>query len=429
MSAVTEQSTTTDGPRSRRRVVGLRGRSSSAPASAASTSCTGCSSSACDATVLEAGDDLGGTWFWNRYPGARFDSESITYGYSFSKELLQEWDWKERFSGQPENLRYLNYVADKFDLRQHMQFDCHGRVGHLRRRRHAVAPAPRRRPRPQLPLPDHRRSACCRRRRCRATRASTASRASRSTPTTGREEPVDLAGKRVGGDRHRRHRRAGHRRDRRQGGRADRVPAPAELVRPAAQRARSPPRRWPTIKARYDEIFAICARTPGGFIHEPDRRPFFEVPREERVAMWEKLYGEPGFGIWLGNFRDIVHGRGGQRRVLRVHRRQDPLTRQRPGRRREADPQGPRLRHAARPDGDPLLRGLQPRQRAPRRPPGDADRAHHRRRASRRRTASYEFDIIVYATGFDAVTGAYDRIDIRGVGGQTLRDKWARRPA
>ena len=51
-----------------------------------------------DATVLEAGADLGGTWYWNRYPGARFDSESYTYGYSFSKELLQEWHWKERFS-------------------------------------------------------------------------------------------------------------------------------------------------------------------------------------------------------------------------------------------------------------------------------------------------------------------------------------------
>jgi cation diffusion facilitator CzcD-associated flavoprotein CzcO len=74
------------------------------------------------ATVLEAAEDLGGTWFWNRYPGARFDSESVTYGYSFSPELLQEWDWKERFSGQPENLRYLHHVADKFDLRPHMQF-------------------------------------------------------------------------------------------------------------------------------------------------------------------------------------------------------------------------------------------------------------------------------------------------------------------
>ena len=77
-----------------------------------------------DATVLDAAGDLGGTWYWNRYPGARFDSESYTYGFSFSKELLDEWHWKERFSGQPENLKYLNYVTDKFDLRKYMQFNC-----------------------------------------------------------------------------------------------------------------------------------------------------------------------------------------------------------------------------------------------------------------------------------------------------------------
>ena len=58
--------------------------------------------------VFEAGDGVGGTWYWNRYPGARFDSESWTYGYSFSDELLQEWDWKEHFSAQPETLRYCN---------------------------------------------------------------------------------------------------------------------------------------------------------------------------------------------------------------------------------------------------------------------------------------------------------------------------------
>ena len=105
-------------------------------------------------------------------------------------------------------------------------------------------------------------------------------------------------------DRHRRHRHPGDRRDRRQGGRAHRVPAPAELVRAAQQRAdlrrgdgRHPP--------RYDEIFATCARTPGGFVHEPDRRGFYEVTREERLALWDKLYDEPGFGIWLANFREI----------------------------------------------------------------------------------------------------------------------------
>src|SRR4051812_45323974 len=77
-----------------------------------------------DAIALEAARGLGGTWYHNRYPGCRFDSESYTYGFSFSKALLNEWHWQERFSGQPENLRYLNYVADKFDLRKYMQFNC-----------------------------------------------------------------------------------------------------------------------------------------------------------------------------------------------------------------------------------------------------------------------------------------------------------------
>src|SRR6267142_1576225 len=74
--------------------------------------------------AFEEGGGVGGTWYWNRYPGARFDSESYTYGYSFSEELLQEWDWKEHYSGQPENERYLNYVADKFDLRRDIQLNA-----------------------------------------------------------------------------------------------------------------------------------------------------------------------------------------------------------------------------------------------------------------------------------------------------------------
>src|SRR5579872_6602757 len=73
--------------------------------------------------VFEAGSGVGGTWYWNRYPGARFDSESWTYGYSFSKELLEEWDWEEHFSAQPHTERYLNHVADKFDLRRDIQFN------------------------------------------------------------------------------------------------------------------------------------------------------------------------------------------------------------------------------------------------------------------------------------------------------------------
>ncbi|CAF3078367.1 unnamed protein product [Rotaria sp. Silwood2] len=73
------------------------------------------------ARILEAGDGIGGTWYWNCYPGARCDIESMQYSYSFSEELQQEWKWSEIFSSQPEILRYLNYVADKFDLRKDIQ--------------------------------------------------------------------------------------------------------------------------------------------------------------------------------------------------------------------------------------------------------------------------------------------------------------------
>src|SRR6201985_1295748 len=80
--------------------------------------------------VFEAGAGVGGTWYWNRYPGARFDSESYSYNYSFSQQLLDEWDWSEHFAGQPETLRYINHVADRFDLRRDIQFRSRGVSAH-----------------------------------------------------------------------------------------------------------------------------------------------------------------------------------------------------------------------------------------------------------------------------------------------------------
>jgi cyclohexanone monooxygenase len=73
--------------------------------------------------VYEQGSGVGGTWYWNRYPGARCDIESMQYSYSFSDELQQEWDWSERYAPQPEILKYANHVADKYDLRTDIQFD------------------------------------------------------------------------------------------------------------------------------------------------------------------------------------------------------------------------------------------------------------------------------------------------------------------
>src|SRR5450631_2436112 len=75
------------------------------------------------AVVFEAAAGVGGTWYWNRYPGARCDVESMQYSYSFSDKLQQEWDWSERYAPQPEILRYANHVADRFDLRRDIQLN------------------------------------------------------------------------------------------------------------------------------------------------------------------------------------------------------------------------------------------------------------------------------------------------------------------
>jgi cyclohexanone monooxygenase len=81
--------------------------------------------------AYEAGSGIGGTWFWNRYPGARCDVESLEYSYSFSDDLQQEWKWPERYGTQPEILRYINHVADRFDLRRDVQLDTRVTAAHF----------------------------------------------------------------------------------------------------------------------------------------------------------------------------------------------------------------------------------------------------------------------------------------------------------
>ena len=84
--------------------------------------------------VFEAGDDLGGTWYWNRYPGARVDVPSIDYMYSFDPDWQRDWQWSEKYATQPEILRYLNHVADKHDLRRHITFSTRVQQAQLGRR-------------------------------------------------------------------------------------------------------------------------------------------------------------------------------------------------------------------------------------------------------------------------------------------------------
>jgi cation diffusion facilitator CzcD-associated flavoprotein CzcO len=379
-----------------------------------------------DATVLDSAPDLGGTWYWNRYPGCRFDSESYTYGYSFSRELLDEWHWKERFSGQPENLRYLNHVADKFDLRKHMQFNCAVEAAHFDEAADLW----------RLKLGDGRELTC---------RFVVLAVGLLSAPTLPRlpglddfkgrsfhtyywpHEPVEIRGKKVAviG--------TGATAIQIIGEIADKV---GDLTvfqrRPnwSAPLHNSPisDAEMADIRARYDEIFAACARTPGGFEHEPDRRGFHEVSREERLALWDKLYEEPGFGIWLSNFREIFMDEAANAEFSAYIA--DRM------RKRVSDPE--------------VAETLIPRDHGfgVQRVPLETNylEAYNRdnvhlvdisktpieritEKGLRTSVRDYEFDIIVYATGFDAITGAYDQIDIRGLGGEKLFDKWKDGPS
>ena len=137
------------------------------------------------ARVFEAGSGVGGTWYWNRYPGARCDVESMQYSYSFSPELQQEWQWSELFASQPEILRYANHVADRFDLRRDIRFDTRVTEARFDARRIAGTSAPIAATRCRRGTASWRPVACPPR-ACRTSRASSASPARPITPATGR---------------------------------------------------------------------------------------------------------------------------------------------------------------------------------------------------------------------------------------------------
>ncbi len=376
-------------------------------------------------TVLDANADLGGTWYNNRYPGARFDSESYTYGYSFSKEILDEWHWTEEFSPQPDTLRYLNFVVDKLGLREHMQFGCRVELMSFDETTDTW----------RLTLQDG---------RSLTTRVVVAGIGPLSTPTLpkipgmgdfkGRSfhtanwphEPLDLAGKRVGII----------------GTGATAIQIIPVVAQQAAQltvfqrRANwaAPLNNKPisvedmnAIRARYDDIFAACARSPAAFEHEPDRRSFYDLSAGERRAFWERLYQEPGFGIWLANFAEIFMDEAANAELSAFIA--DKI-RQRVKDRRVAELLIPKD-HGFGVQRLPLETGYFEAYNRDNVELVDSKATPIEQiTASGLRTTArdFEFDIIVYATGFDAFTGAYDRIDIRGLGGQMLRETWADGP-
>ncbi len=371
--------------------------------------------------VLEAGTGVGGTWYWNRYPGARFDSESYSYAFSFSKELLDEWDWGEHFSGQPETLRYLNHVADKFDLRKDMQFRSRVASAHFQEAargwditledgRHytsrlmitAVGPlsAPTM---PNIPGVDGFKGESCHTARWP-------------------HDPVSFEGKRIAVI----------------GTGATGVQTIQEVAKTAKSLTvfqRTP--NWcapllnskiskeemQQIRAGYPAMFQRCLETYSCFLHTPDTHGTFEVSPEERAAFWEKLYASPGFGIWLGNFKDILTDRAANaelsafvankiRQRVKNQAVAEKLIPKNHGFGTRRVPMETKYYEVYNQDNVQLV---------------DISETPIERITEtgiKTSAAAFDFDMIIYATGFDAITGSFDRIDIRGTDGQKLKDRW-----
>ena len=374
---------------------------------------------------FEDAGGVGGTWYWNRYPGCRFDSESETYGYSFSEELSQEWDWKEHFSGQPENERYLNFVADKFDLRKDIQLNSRVSSAVYDESEHQW----------EVQIEAGQRA------RAQFLIGAVGILSAKYTPPfegidsfegqsfhTSRwpKEKVDFSGKRVGviGT----------------GATAVQlIPIVAKEVGHMTVFQRTPnycaplrnsevtPEAQSQWKASYPEIHKRCRETPVGFNYDFDPRSALEVSEEERLARYEELWALPGFKKWLGNFHDIMTNMEANETFAEFVRNKI-----------RARVNDPAVAELLAPKDHPF---------GSKRIPLETEyfEAYNRdnvqlvdvRKAPIERItpkgvktqdAEYEFDIIVYATGFDAVSGPLTRIDIRGEGGQTFKDKWADGP-
>jgi cation diffusion facilitator CzcD-associated flavoprotein CzcO len=375
--------------------------------------------------VLEAGTGVGGTWYWNRYPGARFDSESYSYSYSFSKELLEEWNWSEHFAGQPETLRYLNFVADKFDLRRDIRFRSRVTAAHYQDPAHAWDVT--------LENGDRFRS-----------RFLITAIGPLSAPTMPRiegvesfkgaafhtarwpHEPVSFAGKRVAVI----------------GTGATGVQTIQEVAQTAKQLTvfqRTP--NWcapllngkisseemARIKADYPKMFKRCQETFACFLHTPDPRGTFEVTPEEREAFFEKLYASPGFGIWQGNFRDILTDRKANDAITEFVARKIRQRVKEPAVAEQLIPKN----HGFGTRRVPLETRYYEVYNQPNVQLVDIRETPIERitpTGIKTSDTEFEFDIIIYATGFDAITGSFDRIDFQGEDGLRLKDKWAGGP-
>lgn len=375
--------------------------------------------------ALEAGGGVGGVWWWNRYPGARLDSESYSYAYSFSKELLDEWNWSEHFAGQAELQRYFDHVVDRFDLRPLIRFNSLVTAARFRSDGRGWDVT----------------TEAGDRFSCRYLITALGPLTSPTEPQIdGRERfageichtsrwplhDVSFAGKKVAVI----------------GTGATGVQIIQEAAKAAAQLTvfqRTPNYCAPLnnavigeaerdeLKARYPEIIARCRDTNSWFMHDADPRSVFDLSDDEREAFLDDLYRQKGIGIWKANFHDIATDPAASAVVSDFIRRRirervnDPVIAEKLvpksfgfGTRRV-----PLETNYYEVYNQPNVRLVDL---------NETPITHMTPTAIVTTEEAFEADLIVYATGFDAVTGSFDRIDIEGVGGQKLKDKWTDGP-
>ncbi len=372
------------------------------------------------ARVLEAGGGVGGTWYWNCYPGARCDSESYYYSYSFSEELQQEWEWTERYAAQPEILRYLNYAADKFDLRRDIQPGT--RVDEAiydeDANRWEISTESGERFSAQFFITA---VGCLSAANVPDIKGLDTFEGECHHTSDWPREGVDFTGKRVGAV-----------------GTGSTgiqiIPKIAEVADHLTVFQRTPNYSVPArnalmdpgfqgqVKANFDEIRRKQRKTPAGHPWDEGEKSALEVSEEERQAMYEAAWERGGLRF-RGTFNDVIINKEANDTAAEFIRSKirDTI-------------EDPAVAENLTPYDHPF---------AAKRPPLDTDyfETYNRDNVSlvdvkespieeatpkglRTRDAEYELDAIVFATGFDAVTGALLRIDIRGEGGRSLKEKW-----
>ena len=377
------------------------------------------------AQLIEAGEGVGGTWYWNRYPGARFDSESYSYGYLFSRELFDEWEWQEHFAAQPETERYLNHVVDRFDLRRHIRFGAKVTAAVYEEDSGTW----------DVATSDGRRA------RARFVIACTGVLSVPYLPDVpGRDEfggesyhtglwpasPVDFVGKRVAviGT---------------SSSGVQVVPSIVDQVESLTVYQRTPnwctplnnapiiPEEQARLRATFEQLRETLNTSVHGFHHPPHDRTAFEDPVDARHAYYELMWNSPGFTKLTSNYTDILFNAeanaewcefmAGKIRAL-VH---DPATAQKliPTDHRFGEKRPPFVTGYYEAFNRPNVSLVDLRETPMLRVAAGGIETTDGLR---------EFDVIVWATGFDFGTGALSRMGIRGRDGVALTEHWADGP-